>query len=148
MKFITKIWHPNVDPETGEIGSGVFGSWDPTDTIRITLESIAKLLEQPNLQWPKNAEAAKIFKEDQAGFAKKAQQWAVQFAGAPSIENDQARYGGYNPNLVQQFVDMGFGVEAVVKAFEFVGVDRNNGQDYTLEEAYQGDVLARLSEDW
>jgi ubiquitin-conjugating enzyme (huntingtin interacting protein 2) len=33
---------------------------------------------------------------------------------------------------------MGFDVEAVVAAFEYVGID------YELEEAYMGDITARL----
>lgn len=39
---------------------------------------------------------------------------------------------------------MGFEVPSVVAAFEFVGIDRNDGQDYELEEAYMGDITARL----
>ena len=39
---------------------------------------------------------------------------------------------------------MGFDVDAVVDAFVFVGIDRNNGRDYVLEEAYMGDITARL----
>lgn len=54
------------------------------------------------------------------------------------------RYMGYNRDLVDRFVNMGFDVEAVVDAFGFVGIDRNGGQDYELEEAYMGDITARL----
>lgn len=39
---------------------------------------------------------------------------------------------------------MGFEVEAVVDAFRFVGIDRNGGRYYDLEEAFMGDVTARL----
>lgn len=39
---------------------------------------------------------------------------------------------------------MGFDVEAVVDAFRFVGIDKNNGRYYELEEAYMGDITARL----
>ena len=39
---------------------------------------------------------------------------------------------------------MGFSVEDVVDAFLFVGIDRNNGRDYVLEEAYMGDITAKL----
>lgn len=39
---------------------------------------------------------------------------------------------------------MGFDVESVVAAFEYVGIDRMNGQDYELEEEYMGDITARL----
>lgn len=54
------------------------------------------------------------------------------------------RYQGYNKALVDRFVVMGFDVEKVVEAFLFVHIDRNNGEDYELEEAYMGDVTARL----
>lgn len=39
---------------------------------------------------------------------------------------------------------MGFGVNDVIDAFLFFSIDRNNGQDYELEEAYMGDITARL----
>ena len=53
-------------------------------------------------------------------------------------------YDGYNKDLVDRFVTMGFDVERVVEAFNYVGIDRNGGQDYELEEAYMGDITARL----
>lgn len=39
---------------------------------------------------------------------------------------------------------MGFELDKVVEAFLFVGIDRNGGRDYELEEAYMGDITARL----
>lgn len=39
---------------------------------------------------------------------------------------------------------MGFDVENVVAAFEYVGIDKMGGEDYELEEAYMGDITARL----
>jgi ubiquitin-conjugating enzyme (huntingtin interacting protein 2) len=39
---------------------------------------------------------------------------------------------------------MGFDIDRVVDAFNFVGIDHNDGQDYELEEAYMGDITARL----
>jgi ubiquitin-conjugating enzyme (huntingtin interacting protein 2) len=54
------------------------------------------------------------------------------------------RYAGYNKDLIDRFVNMGFPLEEVVEAFLFFGIDRNNGRDYELEEAYMGDVTARL----
>jgi len=35
-------------------------------------------------------------------------------------------------------------VPTVVAAFEYVGIDKMDGQDYELEEAYMGDITARL----
>ncbi len=54
------------------------------------------------------------------------------------------RYNGYNKDLIDRFVSMGFDVDRVVDAFNFVGIDRNDGEDYELEEAYMGDITARL----
>lgn len=55
-----------------------------------------------------------------------------------------ARYQGYNKDLIDRFVAMGFDLDRVVDAFIFVSIDRNNGDDYELEEAYMGDITARL----
>lgn len=54
------------------------------------------------------------------------------------------RYQGYNKDLIDRFVNMGFDIDRVVEAFQFVGIDRLDGQDYELEEAYMGDITARL----
>ena len=54
------------------------------------------------------------------------------------------RYEGYNKDLVDRFCHMGFDVQRVVSAFKYVGIDRMGGEDYELEEAYMGDVTARL----
>lgn len=53
-------------------------------------------------------------------------------------------YEGYNKDLIDRFVSMGFDVDRVVSAFKFVGIDNNDGEDYELEEAYMGDITARL----
>lgn len=53
-------------------------------------------------------------------------------------------YHGYNKAMIDRFVDMGFGVEQVVSAFEYVGIDKAGGEEYELEEEYMGDVTARL----
>ena len=39
---------------------------------------------------------------------------------------------------------MGFDVERVVGAFEYVGIDRSDGEDYPLDEGEMGDITARL----
>lgn len=118
------------------------------------------LLESPNPKDPQDAEVAKMLMEDPEAFAQKAHDWAVKYAGAPRREmplgiyekkkaaeakkDDPSRYQGYNKDLIDRFVNMGFDVDAVVEAFNFVGIDRNGGEDYELEEAYMGDITARL----
>ncbi|KAL1884196.1 hypothetical protein VTK73DRAFT_5332 [Phialemonium thermophilum] len=161
MKFDTKIWHPNVSSVTGAICLDTLGSgWSPVGTIKMALISLRMLLESPNPKDPQDAEVAKMMMEDPEAFARKAHDWAVKYAGAPRRDtpftefekkavpkpktDDPQRYQGYNRELVQRFVNMGFDVDAVVEAFNFVGIDRNNGEDYELEEAYMGDITARL----
>lgn len=39
---------------------------------------------------------------------------------------------------------MGFEIEAVVEAFQHVGLPRHGGRYYNMEEAYMGDVTAYL----
>jgi ubiquitin-conjugating enzyme (huntingtin interacting protein 2) len=58
--------------------------------------------------------------------------------------NNVNSYHGYNKDLIDRFVAMGFDVEGVVAAFEYVGIDKMGGEDYELEEAYMGDITARL----
>ena len=57
---------------------------------------------------------------------------------------DILRYGGYNEQMINRFVWMGFDLDRVVSAFDYVGIDPNEGEDYELEEAYIGDITARL----
>lgn len=54
------------------------------------------------------------------------------------------RYQGWNKNMVDRFINMGFELDAVIEAFTYVGIDRNGGEDYEMEEAYMGDITARL----
>ncbi|KAK1621639.1 ubiquitin-conjugating enzyme [Colletotrichum phormii] len=160
IKFITKIWHPNVSSQTGAICLDTLGSgWSPVQTIKTALLSLRMLLEFPNPKDPQDAEVAKMMLENPEGFAKKANEWAVKYAGAPSKEfdttkykqvaseakeDDVNRYAGYNKDLIDRFVGMGFELDAVVEAFTFIGIDRNGGMDYELEEAYLGDITAHL----
>ncbi|KAF5604365.1 ubiquitin ligase [Fusarium pseudocircinatum] len=146
IKFNQKMYHQNVDRETGEVAPGALGSWAPIHTIKTTLDTIVQLLRDPNPSFPVNEEANTLFLRNNAVFKARAQEWAVKYAGAPAAEKDSdASYDGYNRNMIQLYTDAGYARDAVVEAFNFFGIDRNNGQDYILEEAYQGDIVARLS---
>ena len=62
------------------------------------------------------------------------------------VEEQRRReaYRGYNRAMIDRFTSMGFQVEQVVAAFEYVGIDKAGGEEYELEEEYIGDVTARL----
>lgn len=68
----------------------------------------------------------------------------IYFLNLNLVTNGARRYEGYNKELIDRFCHMGFDVERVVAAFKFVGIDRMDGEDYELEEAYMGDITARL----
>ncbi|CBY01210.1 Ubiquitin-conjugating enzyme E2 1 [Plenodomus lingam] len=171
MKFETKIWHPNVSSQTGAICLDTLSSqWSPVLTIKSALISLQSLLSTPEPKDPQDAEVAGMLIRNPAEFEHKARDWAVKYAGAPkkeiaegsggataesirkkaqvSKQNEEkvkmAAYKGYNKDLVDRFVAMGFDVEAVVESFEYVGIDKMGGEDYELEEAYMGDITARL----
>ncbi|EKG10354.1 Ubiquitin-conjugating enzyme E2 [Macrophomina phaseolina MS6] len=171
MKFETKIWHPNVSSQTGAICLDTLSqAWSPVLTIKSALISLQSLLSTPEPKDPQDAEVAGMLLKSPAEFEHKAREWAVKFAGAPKKEiaggsggatqetlkrrrEEQkaqeekaklAAYHGYNKDLIDRFVAMGFDVDSVVSAFEYVGIDKNDGQDYELEEAYMGDITARL----
>ncbi|KUI57312.1 Ubiquitin-conjugating enzyme E2 1 [Cytospora mali] len=160
MKFDTKMWHPNISSQTGAICLDVLGSgWSPVGTIKTALLSLRMLLEAPNPKDPQDAEVAKMMMDDHEYFESVAHDWAVKYASAPrkqpppdqiqrkavqKKDDDIHRYQGWNKNLVDRFVNMGFDLDAVVEAFTYVGIDRNGGEDYEMEEAYMGDITARL----
>lgn len=132
--------------------------------------SLQSLLSSPEPKDPQDAVVAQQLIKNPKEFERQAKEWAVKYAGAPksnigegsggstaqSIEEAEkaseereaaaniAVYDGYNKELIDRFVMMGFDVERVVDAFNYVGIDRNGGQDYELEEAYMGDITARL----
>ncbi|KAL7624800.1 Ubiquitin-conjugating enzyme E2 1 [Parahypoxylon ruwenzoriense] len=160
MKFDTKVWHPNISSQTGAICLDTLSSaWSPVLTIKSTLLSLQGLFESPEPKDPQDAEVAKMMISDREAFNKKAHEWAVLHGGAPpnpSFQSvhprtrtapqqvDDSRYQGYNKDLINRFVNMGFDIDRVVEAFQFFGIDRLDGQDYELEEAYMGDITARL----
>ncbi|KAF4508715.1 hypothetical protein G6O67_005058 [Ophiocordyceps sinensis] len=163
MRFETMIWHPNVSSQTGAICLDTLGTgWSPVQTIKTALLSLRMLLESPNPKDPQDAEVAAMLTHNPERFAVVARDWAVRHAGATKQDidldkwikknvkeaapkpDDTDRYKGYSKDLVDRFVNMGFDVESVVDAFVFVRIDHNDGQDYELEEAYMGDITARL----
>lgn len=180
MKFITKIWHPNVSSQTGAICLDTLGTaWSPVLTLKNALISLQSLLNDPEPKDPQDAEVASMLLKRPEEFEHVAREWAIRYAGAPrpppgrgvgagssavvdeaaaasrkKAEDKEAKkaedrrrreaYKGYNRQMIDNFVVMGFQVEQVVSAFEYVGIDKAGGELYELEEEYIGDVTARL----
>ena len=67
----------------------------------MALISLRMLLESPNPKDPQDAEVAKMLMEDPEAFARKANDWAVKFAGAPRQENLFNNYRKKVPDIKQ-----------------------------------------------
>jgi ubiquitin-conjugating enzyme E2 H len=76
--FVEKIFHPNIDEESGSICLDVLNTaWSPMFTIKHILENyLPLLLDQPNADDPLNREAAAVFKNSREEFNKYAKEHA------------------------------------------------------------------------
>lgn len=65
MSFITRIFHPNVNYDTGEICLDVLKTqWTPLWTLESACRAILDLMTYPNPASPLNCDAGKIIKYD------------------------------------------------------------------------------------
>ena len=74
IKFISKIYHPNVYRD-GQICIDILQhQWTPTLRIISALISIQSMLDDPNPSSPAHSEAAKVYKENKELYLKKIQE--------------------------------------------------------------------------
>jgi len=85
MKFKSELFHPNIYPDgrvcisilhpPGNDPMGYESSserWSPVQSIEKILLSVMSMLAEPNTESPANVDAAKMWREDQKAFKKKA----------------------------------------------------------------------------
>ena len=62
MKFTTKIYHPNIKLDSGEICADVIANnWAPTLNVRYVLNAIKAMLVEPNPDSPLEADIAQLY---------------------------------------------------------------------------------------
>ncbi|GMI53290.1 hypothetical protein ScalyP_jg4216 [Parmales sp. scaly parma] len=80
VRFLTKIYHPNVD-KLGRICLDILkDKWSPALQIRTVLLSIQALLSAPNPDDPLDNQVAEMWKTDEPTALKNASDWTKKFA--------------------------------------------------------------------
>lgn len=108
MKFITKVWHPNISSQTGAICLDILkDQWSPALTVKTALLSLQALLCSPEPGDPQDAEVAKMYLKDFKEFEKTAKFWTDSYA-KPASKDD----------AVNRVCEMGFDQESARAALE------------------------------
>jgi len=80
VRFLTRIYHPNID-RLGRICLDILkDKWSPALQIRTVLLSIQALLSAPNPDDPLDEAVARQWREDEAGAVATAREWAQLYA--------------------------------------------------------------------
>lgn len=87
-KFKTKIYHPNIDENTGEICLNVLKdyNWNPNHTISNILLSIMTLLAKPNFKSPLNPAARNSFNKSPEEYKNKIREYIKKYSGLENIK--------------------------------------------------------------
>ena len=128
MKFITKVYHPNISSVSGAICLDILkDAWSPVLTLKSTLISLQSLLCSPEPNDPQDAEVAKHFMTSKQSFNDTAKYWTHIYAGGPAVsggakvspsdaEQDEIVMAGLERAHVDQFESLGFPRPKVVRS--------------------------------
>ncbi|KAJ7101550.1 ubiquitin-conjugating enzyme/RWD-like protein [Mycena belliarum] len=114
MKFITKVYHPNVSSASGAICLDILkDAWSPVLTLKSTLISLQSLLCSPEPNDPQDAEVAKHYTTSKHSFEETAIYWTKTYATPPRTnaggdKRDEVAIAGLEKAHVDQFESLGF----------------------------------------
>lgn len=115
MKYLTKIWHPNISSQTGAICLDILkDQWSPALTIKTALLSLQALMCSAEPGDPQDAEVAKMYMGDRKKFDHTAKFWTETYAKPTSKED-----------AISRVCEMGFDRESARKALEKHGWDES-----------------------
>eukprot|EP00213_Chloropicon_mariensis_P007008 CAMPEP_0197473926 /NCGR_PEP_ID=MMETSP1309-20131121/5356_1 /TAXON_ID=464262 /ORGANISM="Genus nov. species nov., Strain RCC998" /LENGTH=115 /DNA_ID=CAMNT_0043013317 /DNA_START=412 /DNA_END=759 /DNA_ORIENTATION=- len=84
VRFLTKIYHPNID-KLGRICLDILkDKWSPALQIRTVLLSIQALLSSPNPDDPLDENVARLWREDENSAIQTAKDWTRIYAMSDS----------------------------------------------------------------
>ncbi|CAE6447589.1 ubiquitin-conjugating enzyme (huntingtin interacting protein 2) [Rhizoctonia solani] len=146
MKFITKVYHPNVSSASGAICLDILkDAWSPVLTLKSTLISLQSLLCSPEPNDPQDAEVAKHFLTSRPSFNDTARYWAEIYAGAPPRNPGQGKVG--QSDTPRDEIAMAGLERAHVEQFCMLGFDRSKVVDVLRRLNYRGANVAKITDD-
>ena len=85
VKMITKVYHPNINPQSGNICVNILkkGVWVPTNNIQSVLLSLQGLLTKPNPDSPLEGETNRVYLEDIDKYNETVREWVKLYAQNP-----------------------------------------------------------------
>ena len=97
IEFVTRVFHPNVHFETGEICLDILKKeWSPVWNIQAACRAIMALLAHPEPDSPLNCDAGNMMREgDEIAFYSMARMYAVEF-GLRELPSIEELYGRQN----------------------------------------------------
>lgn len=145
MKFITKVYHPNVSSASGAICLDILkDAWSPVLTLKSTLISLQSLLCSPEPSDPQDAEVAKHFTTSRRSFEETARYWTKTYARPKSAASDEAPVASSAP---RDEVAMAGLERAHVDQFEALGFPRGKVIDVLRRLNYRGANVPKITED-
>lgn len=127
MKFVTKVYHPNVSSASGAICLDILkDAWSPVLTLKSTLISLQSLLCSPEPNDPQDAEVAKHYMTSKSSFNETAVYWTHIYAGGPGQQSgtgggmDEVAMAGLDKAHVKKFESMGFTKPQVVSVAHYI----------------------------
>ncbi|TFK48842.1 hypothetical protein OE88DRAFT_1713928 [Heliocybe sulcata] len=145
MKFITKVYHPNISSASGAICLDILkDAWSPVLTLKSTLISLQSLLCSPEPNDPQDAEVAKHYMTSRSSFESTARYWTHIYAGGPDPNSGD---GGKGRSGQKDEVAMAGLEKAHVDQFEAIGFERGKVIDVLRRLNYRGANVAKITED-
>lgn len=122
MRFITKVWHPNVSSANGAICLDILKEqWSPALSIKTAMLSLQALLSSPEPNDPQDAVVARQYINEQHKFVEQARAWTAQYA------TENAR-----DEKLEKLKEMGFEEAAARTALARAAGDENQALELLL----------------